>query len=239
MKPKISIMFPTRKRTDALIKSVASLLHFAHDTANIEFLIVYDQDDEESREFFANEWEPFLAQTKATSKVFASVRHGYLRLHKYVNHLATEAEGDWICSWNDDCYMLTQDWDKHIIENDNFFGLLRMPCANMEHPFALMPVVPREWINVFGEVSVVNHIDWWIYQVCKFNNAVRDIPVQIYHDRADVTGNNNDSTYQERSYDHDGKNPNNPEDHSHPDRRRDLQNWIEKFHNHVTADQTA
>ena len=68
MKPKISIMFPTRKRTDALIKSVASLLHFAHDTANIEFLIVYDNDDAESREFFANEWEPFLAQTKATSK---------------------------------------------------------------------------------------------------------------------------------------------------------------------------
>jgi hypothetical protein len=228
-KPKISILLPTRKRTAAVIKSISSLLANAKDTSRIEILVAYDNDDQESREFFSETWFPFLEQCQATSKVFETERFGYLRLYKYVNFLAEQASGDWIMFWNDDALMLTENWDEEIVNNDGYFGLLRMPCVTMNHPFALFPIIPREWIELFGMVSPVNHSDWWIYNVTVPAGQMKNIPVQVYHDRADVTGGNNDETFKEQSYAADGKDPTNPEDYAHPDRQNDLREWILKL----------
>jgi glycosyltransferase involved in cell wall biosynthesis len=227
--PKISILLPTRKRTQAVIKSISSLLSQAADPSKIEILIAYDEDDEESREFFSSTWFPFVEQTGATTKVFETERYGYLRLYKYVNMLAEEATGDWIMFWNDDALMLTAHWDAEIEKHDDWFGLLRMPCVTMDHPFALFPIIPREWVSYFGKVSPVNHSDWWIYNVTAPVGRLRNIPVEVYHDRADVTGGNNDETFREQSYDADGKDPTNPEDYAHPERQQDLRNWIMKL----------
>jgi glycosyltransferase involved in cell wall biosynthesis len=152
-KPKISILLPTRKRTQTLVNSINSLLANAADTSRIEILIAYDDDDEESREFFANTWADYIGQCSATTKVFETERFGYLRLYKYVNFLAEQASGDWIMFWNDDAVMLTENWDDAIVNETGWFGLLRMPCVNMDHPFALFPIVPRSWIDFFGKVS--------------------------------------------------------------------------------------
>ena len=232
-KPKISILLPTRKRTQAVVKSIGSLLANAADTSRIEILVAYDNDDEESREFFAETWFPYIGQCSATSKVFETERFGYLRLYKYVNFLAEQATGDWIMFWNDDALMLTENWDDEIVKHDGWFGLLRMPCVTMNHPFALFPIIPREWIDVFGRVSPVNHSDWWIYNVTAPAGRLLNLPVQVYHDRADVTGNNNDETFREQSYAADGRDPTNPEDYSHPDRIAELEQWIKKLEQHV------
>ena len=232
-KPKISILLPTRKRTQAVVKSIGSLLANAADTSRIEILVAYDNDDEESREFFAETWFPYIGQCSATSKVFETERFGYLRLYKYVNFLAEQASGDWIMFWNDDALMLTENWDDEIVKHDGWFGLLRMPCVTMNHPFALFPIIPREWIDVFGRVSPVNHSDWWIYNVTAPAGRLLNLPVQVYHDRADVTGNNNDETFREQSYAADGRDPTNPEDYSHPDRIAELEQWIKKLEQHV------
>jgi hypothetical protein len=230
-KPKISILLPTRKRTQAVVNSIGSLLANAADTSRIEILVAYDNDDDESRTFFEEVWTPFLAQCQATTKVFETERFGYLKLNRYVNFLAEQATGDWIMFWNDDALMLTENWDNHIVANDGWFGLLRMPCVTMNHPFALFPIVPREWVNLFGTVSPVTHSDWWIYNVTKPLGLVKDIPVQVYHDRADVTGGNNDETFKEQSYAADGRDPTNPDDYIHPDRQQDLRDWIHKLIN--------
>ena len=232
-KPKISILLPTRKRTEAVVKSIGSLLANAADTSRIEILVAYDNDDEESREFFAETWFPYIGQCSATSKVFETERFGYLRLYKYVNFLAEQASGDWIMFWNDDALMLTENWDDEIVKHDGWFGLLRMPCVTMNHPFALFPIIPREWIDVFGRVSPVNHSDWWIYNVTAPAGRLLNLPVEVYHDRADVTGNNNDETFREQSYAADGRDPTNPEDYSHPDRIAELEQWIKKLEQHV------
>ena len=232
-KPKISILLPTRKRTEAVVKSIGSLLANAKDTSRIEILVAYDNDDEESRKFFAETWFPYIGQCSATSKVFETERFGYLRLYKYVNFLAEQASGDWIMFWNDDALMLTENWDDEIVKHDGWFGLLRMPCVTMNHPFALFPIIPREWIDVFGRVSPVNHSDWWIYNVTAPAGRLLNLPVEVYHDRADVTGNNNDETFREQSYAADGRDPTNPEDYSHPDRIAELEQWIKKLEQHV------
>lgn len=230
-KPKISILLPTRKRTNVIVKSIGSLLANAHNPSNIEILIAYDEDDEESQTFFSSVWYPFVEQSGATTKVFETERFGYLKLYKYVNFLGSHANGDWLMFWNDDALMLTEGWDTEIIKNNNFWGLLRMPCVNMDHPFALFPIIPKEWVDFFGKISPVNHSDWWIFHVTYHLNKIRNIPVQVYHDRADVTGHNNDETFKEQSYAADGKDPTNPEDYSHPARRQELEQWINKLAN--------
>ena len=136
--------------------------------------------------------------------------------------------------WNDDSLMLTENWDAEIIKETGFFGLLRMPCTTMNHPFALMPIVPREWIDYFGKVSPVNHSDWWIYNVTVPLNRMKNIPVEFYHDRADVTGGNDDETFREQSYAADGKDPTNPEDYSHPERRLELNEWVIKLQEKIS-----
>ena len=236
-KPKISILLPTRKRTEAVVKSIGSLLANARDTSRIEILIAYDNDDEESQQFFNETWFPFIGQSDATSKVFETERFGYLRLYKYVNFLAEQATGDWIMFWNDDALMLTENWDDEIVKHDGWFGLLRMPCVTMNHPFALFPIIPREWIDFFGRVSPVNHSDWWIYNVTVPVGRLENIPVEVYHDRADVTGGNNDETFREQSYAADGKDPSNPEDYAHPDRQQELREWVQKLYNKVKNEQ--
>lgn len=229
--PKISILLPTRKRVETVIKSISSILSTASNPANIEILIAYDDDDEESKEFFSTTWFPFVEQSGATTKVFETERFGYLRLYRYVNFLGEQASGDWLMFWNDDALMLTDGWDEQILKNSDHWGLLRMPCVNMDHPFALFPIIPRDWIDFFGKISPVNHSDWWIFHVTYHLNRIRNIPVQVYHNRADVTGQNNDETFKEQSYAADGKDPTNPEDYSHPDRRKDLEQWITKLAN--------
>jgi glycosyltransferase involved in cell wall biosynthesis len=236
-KPKISILLPTRKRTEAVVKSIGSLLASARDTSRIEILIAYDNDDEESQQFFNETWFPFIGQSDATSKVFETERFGYLRLYKYVNFLAEQATGDWIMFWNDDALMLTENWDDEIVKHDGWFGLLRMPCVTMNHPFALFPIIPREWVDFFGRVSPVNHSDWWIYNVTVPVGRLENIPVEVYHDRADVTGGNNDETFREQSYAADGKDPSNPEDYAHPDRQQELREWVQKLYNRVKNEQ--
>ena len=238
-KPKISILLPTRKRTEAVVKSVGSLLAYAKNTADIEILIAYDDDDEESREFFSSTWFDFVAQTEATTKVFETERFGYLKLNRYVNLLAEESQGDWIMFWNDDALMQTENWDEHIVAETGWFGCLRMPCTSMDHPFALFPIIPRSWLEVFGTVSPVAHSDWWIYHVTTNVGRFKNIAVNVYHDRADVTGGNDDETYRERSYDADGKNPTNPDDYSHPDRRKELEEWVTKLNNLIKENNYA
>lgn len=232
-KPKISVLLPTRKRTELLVKSVGSLLANAADTANIELLIAYDEDDLESKEFFKNVWPYYIEQSSATTRVFETERFGYLNLNKYVNLLGDNAQGQWLMFWNDDALMMTENWDNIVLENNGWFGLLRIPCVNMNHPFALFPIIPKSWINLFGHISPVAHSDWWIYHVANNCDRIKNIDAQVYHDRADVTGNNNDETYNERSYDADGRDPTNPNDYSHPDRRQDLENWCITLRNYL------
>lgn len=232
-KPKISILLPTRKRTQALVNSLNSLITTATDQSAIEIMIAYDDDDDESREFFADQWADYIAQSDCSYQIFETERFGYTKLNEYVNLLGAKARGDWVFFWNDDSLMLTDGWDQEVLKHDHTtLKLLRIPCSTMHHPFALMPIIPRKWIEFFGCISPVSHSDWWIFNVCYPNQLVFDINALFYHDRADVTGGNNDETFAERSYSADGKDPTNPYDYVHPVRQRDLQEWILKLAEH-------
>ena len=218
-KPKISILLATRKRTEMLKKSLASLITLASDPKNLEILLAFDNDDNETVEWVQDNVLPDLDDADVSWTCLSFERLGYIRLNEYYNKLAVEAEGDWLFFWGDDAIMETQDWDKKLIEHTGKFRVLRA-LTHRCHPLAIFPIVPRKWVELFGYFSPHQLNDNWVSQVGYLSDTVETIDVHIEHDRFDLTGNNNDENFQNRPM-LEG-NPTDPRDFHHPiwDQRR-------------------
>lgn len=199
-KPFITVLLPTRNRTHLVIPSVESVLSLAKDPTEIEIAVAYDDDDEHSHQLFqSSQWQDLLQKYQAPSCVFQTPRWGYGALHLYYNLMCAQSSGQWLLVWNDDATMLTPHWDQQVKQAGTFMGLLHIECTTYPN-LSLFPLFPRTWIEFFGEASACNHIDSWILDICKMANAVKKTDIEVYHDRFSETGNNNDQTYQERTW---------------------------------------
>ena len=211
-KPKISILLATRKRTDMLKNSLASLINLASDPNNLEIMLAFDNDDEETFDWVEENVLTDLDDKGVSYTCMSFDRLGYIRLNEYYNKLALEAEGDWLFFWGDDAIMETQDWDKEIIAYTGKFRVLRA-LTHKCHPLAIFPIVPKQWVDMFGYFSAHQLNDNWVSQVAYIADVMETIQVEIEHDRFDLTGNNNDENFQNRPM-LEG-NPNDPRDFHH------------------------
>ena len=193
----VSVLLPTRGRTDALLRSVKSLLDLAQEPNNIEILYGIDNDDQVALKYLQDTISPALQDQDYNNKILIFERMGYANLNQYVNQLAKHATGRWLMFWNDDAIMQTPHWDRHITAHDGNFVVLRMPTHN-NHPYAIFPIVPIDWYRIMGYLSPHQISDAWISQTAYMLGIMRNIDVSVLHDRHDLTGNNHDSTYQER-----------------------------------------
>jgi hypothetical protein len=210
--PTISILLPTRGRTEALDRSIMSLIKSAAEPEKLQILIAFDSDDTESVDYFIKNIQSNIEIHNVRYTCLSFDPLGYIRLNEYVNGLANIATGDWLMFWNDDAIMESEDWDKEIIKHTGNFCCLRMPTHN-EHPYAIFPIVPKKWFELFGYLSAHQISDAWISQISYMLDIVRNINVKVIHDRHDLTGNNKDDTFENRPM-LEG-NPNNPIDFNH------------------------
>lgn len=209
----ISVLLPTRGRTEALKKSIVSLIEKAADSSRMEILLGIDDDDTVAKEYIETELAPILkeAQVECRANIFKPL--GYENLHTYVNTLASHAHGDWLMFWNDDGVMLTEDWD-NVIENYNGqFKLLAPKDNHNGHPYAIFPIVPMDWFKLMDHLSLNAQNDAWLSHIAYMLDIFERIDVEFLHDRADITGNNNDDTFKNRKYKE--GNPEDPEDFGH------------------------
>lgn len=207
----LSVLLPTRGRTEALRVSLESLLSHAAIPNQIEILIAFDHDDEHSYRYFESNIAPMLDHYHGRYTCFGFDRLGYIRLNEYVNYLASQACGRWLMFWGDDAIMQTDGWDQRILEVDRF-RVLRIPTHN-QHPYAIFPIVPRTWFDLFGYISAHQLSDTWCSQIGYITNIIHNIDVSVVHDRFDITGNNNDDTWHNRPM-LEG-NPQDPRDFNH------------------------
>lgn len=194
---KISILLPTRGRTEQLLRSVGSLIDTADSPEEIEFLFGFDNDDLETVEWFQ---EHVIDKLDARNCEYTCMQFeplGYERLNVYVNTLAEHAEGDWFVFWNDDAVMETCGWDTVIKSYTGRFCLQAFDTHNL-HPYSIFPIVPREWLSVMGHLSKHQLSDAWMSQIAWMLDIVERIDVKVRHDRYDLTGNNLDSTFKNR-----------------------------------------
>jgi hypothetical protein len=205
----VSVLLPTRGRTEALTRSVVSLINRVKDADKIEILVAFDNDDEIGKNHWVNEVKPILDNKKIHYSVFSCNPIGYIRLNEYVNMLAKKAQGSWLMFWNDDAMMQTQNWDSIIMSYEGQFKCLAVH-THREHPYSIFPIVPAEWLDLFGYLSPHQLSDAWISQVSYMLDIWQRIPVWVEHDRYDLTGNNLDDTFKNRPQLE--NQPDNPED---------------------------
>jgi len=212
MSIEISVLLPTRGRTDILKRSLLSLADLADDTSRIEMLLAFDDDDTKSSDWCMENVLPELDDRGITYSLMQFPRLGYIRLNEYVNALAARGKGRWMMFWGDDAVMETQGWDTRILEVTDF-RVLRIPTHNL-HPYAIFPIVPKKWIDLLGCFSPHQLSDSTVSQMGYMLDIIKNIDVTVTHDRFDITGNNRDETWENRPM-LEG-NPQDPRDFNYP-----------------------
>ena len=211
----ISVLLPTRGRREVLKESVKGLVEKSSNPKKLEILFGIDEDDEGLADFIKNDLAPFFNEhgVEARASVFKPL--GYENLHIYVNTLAGAATGEWLFFWNDDCVMVTEGWDDVIRSYDGQFKLLGPKDNHEGHPYAILPIVPKDWFILMGHLSQNAQNDAWLSHIAYMLDIFERIDFEFIHDRADITGNNDDDTFQNRKY-MEG-NPQDPKDFGHTD----------------------
>ncbi len=117
-------------------------------------LYAFDQDDEEGLDAYDRiAWDH---AGRHRPKIFRD-RHGYAKLHEYVNVLAKMAHGRWLLLWNDDAIMQTYSWDDEIARWPDRYVL---DCwSNHEPRTCAFQVVPAWWVRKLGHFSLNAHND--------------------------------------------------------------------------------
>jgi hypothetical protein len=210
----ISILLPTRGRAQALMSSIQSLYTLAEDFDSIEILFGVDNDDVVGMENMLHNVCPWIEQNNIKHKILVFEPQGYNNLHRYVNGLAEHSQGSWLFFWNDDAVMKTAAWDARIRERTGEFKLLSVYTHN-DHPYSIFPILPREWFEILGHISQHSSNDAYVSQLAYYLNIFERIDVHCDHNRYDITGINNDATYQQRRI-MEGD-PSQPGDLNHPD----------------------
>ena len=211
----ISVILPTRGRRDVLITSIKSLVDKASNPARLEIIFGVDEDDTGINEFIAENLADYLKSKKIEARANIFKPLGYENLHTYVNTLAGNSTGDWIFFWNDDCLMVSEGWDNVIDQYNGQFKLLGPKDNHEAHPYAILPIVPRDWFILMGHLSQNAQNDAWLSHIAYMLDIFERVDFEFIHDRADITGNNDDETFKNRKY-MEG-NPGDPNDFGHTD----------------------
>ena len=199
MDPKydIAVLLATRGRADPLGRSIRSMVELAAMPERIQFMFAFDNDDTIGLEYFNKDLKPWLDERKLNYTAMSFKRMGYIALHKYNNAMAKQSDARWLVIWNDDAVMETAGWDQEIMIREGQFKLLAFRTHNM-HPYSIFPIVPRRWYDLLGYISPHPTQDGWVSQQAYMLDIYERIPVDVLHDRFDLTGNNKDEIFESR-----------------------------------------
>jgi hypothetical protein len=193
----IAILLATRGRQEPLMRSLQSLVDLADNAKRIQFMLAFDRDDAVGIDYFVSTVQPWMDQQglRYHAEVFEPM--GYINLHKYNNAMAAKTASNWLVIWNDDAVMETQGWDTVIASYTGQFQLLAFH-THRDHPYSIFPIVPRSWFDLLGYISPHPTQDGWVSQQAYMLDIWQRIPVNVLHDRYDLTGNNADETFRNR-----------------------------------------
>lgn len=232
----ICVMLTTRGRTTAFTSCLTSLFNRAADKSKIQLIIALDRDDNIAITHFNEHIKDWLEKENINYCLLITERYGYKKLNRYYNLMGRMAQADWLFFWTDDAIMETDKWDMEIKKYKGQFKVLSVH-ANNDHPYTIFPIVPQAWVKVLGRFSRHQLNDTEISQMSYLLGIFERIPVWVTHDRADLTGNNEDDTYNDREY-LEG-NFDDPNDFHHMGfvkKRVDDMNLLAQYMNHIGAD---
>jgi len=184
---RISVLIPTRQRTEPLHENVARLLATADCPEEVELLIRADLDDPASV-------EAALGLDASNRHVVVGPRYdGWRSNHRFFNELARVASGEWLFLYNDDASMLTAGWDTLIhqapprrllcpamiwkgrSERPHRFEALGMLFENSE------PILHRTLYEAMGHFALHCHADVYLEWLLRPIGLQVPVSIRILH----------------------------------------------------------
>lgn len=217
--PDISILLPTRGRTEMLGRSIQSLIQHADHPESIEWLLAFDDDDANSLRYFLDHIAHYIDDSSGIYTCLGFQPMGYTRLNEYLNALAPRARAPWWVFWNDDAIMMDDHWDTVILSQGDRFCVQAFD-THRKHPYSIFPIVPRAWWEILGHLSEHPLNDAYISQIAWILDIMVRIDIRVEHERYDLTGKNLDPTFQARNLQSLEGDPSRPTDFNYIDNRR-------------------
>src|SRR5687767_3074816 len=113
---KFSLFTPSRKRPALLKQCISSFFTKCSNPAEVEFHILMDYDDES-----CNDIQDYVSKSGWNITLSRRYRSQFL-IRDYVNVLARTCSGKFIWGLNDECEVVTKEWDRVIEDNvPNFY----------------------------------------------------------------------------------------------------------------------
>jgi glycosyltransferase involved in cell wall biosynthesis len=188
--PLVSVLLPTRGRSEWLLKSIDSLLSLSYNPRNIEILFKVDEDDEPTK-VLAEKLCLGAVNSGLNIKSWVSPRgNGYQEIHLWYNHLSSVATGDWLLVWNDDAVMLTEKWDYYLefltLDARFWHGAMDVCCLIPEMKddpgCTAFFFLRRKVVEILGRYSAIPHCDTWVTKMMMAVDSLVHFPViQVAH----------------------------------------------------------
>ena len=199
--PIVSILVPTRNRTNKLKISLDNLFETCYNEYNFEVLCGVDNDDFETIHFL-NDYIVNHPQVK----YFLFEKGGYKNVYKIQNYLVSQASGHFIFPYADDSEILSYNWDLVLKEYNNKFLVFNPLIKSLKHYVRNIdpnipgyvwfgyPIFPKKLVDITGRVSNNTATDSWISELV-YNAQIPYIQednIIIEHYRFDETKNEDD-----------------------------------------------
>ena len=114
---KISLYWPTRKRTAELSYSIASFIQSAHNPSCLEVIVAFDKDDSDTEDAIKKINKVVKKVSGNDIVTIKSERYGYEYADRYINDAAKIFIGDCFISLNDDMFCNEIGWDEILISS--------------------------------------------------------------------------------------------------------------------------
>lgn len=186
----ITVLIPTRNRPKLLQKAVESCFNLASDPQSIQVGVNIEPDDTESYQALCELKQ--AGDPKYLFVRFAPERIGWHGIHIYNAAMFPQSRGEWFFFFTDDTFLLTQGWDDVV--RQSLKGVLAGDAKTLG--INICPFIHRDVFLAIG-MSPTPHYDIWFEGIAKGAGCHFNIPVDIFHDRYDLTGNNNDQTFRD------------------------------------------
>tara|TARA_B100000427_G_C15427296_1_gene559099 strand:- start:147 stop:980 length:834 start_codon:yes stop_codon:yes gene_type:complete len=171
----ISLLLPTRERSDKFNRMLESLKNTCHDLSRIEILILIDTDDKNFHDY-----EKIINDNKSKIKINFFVKD--FKTHAIRNNfLANNCSGDLLFPINDDMVFVSKNWDLQLDTefSKNFNNkpfCLWIDAGNRYKYFHCdFPIVNRNWYKRLGYIGSEYfnfwYLDSWICELSRRSNT--------------------------------------------------------------------
>ena len=155
---KISVLYTTRKRSNEVIYSLASLINNADDNKNVEYIFTLDPDDNETKEALEKVYLMCYAQDAELKCFVMDKRYGYAELEQYQNKAGELFTGECLFILNDDLVCVERGWDTKMREalkpKQDFPAWIGVtPINEWWKGTYTFPGINRKWYEIVNRVS--------------------------------------------------------------------------------------